>query len=379
MRPEAIKSSGHAVECARRDAPRYADLAHREPAFLSVEDVSKYYWLPSLGGPKVVKSVDGLTLRVRPGEVMGLVGESGCGKSTFARLVTRLTGVTKGKVLIDGDDWLAPTGEALRKRRRDVQLIFQDPLAALDPKMTIGTSMGAPLAQHGIGTGAADRRSRVIEMLQDVGLDNSFYDRLPKQCSGGQLQRVVIGRALLLEPRLLICDEPTSALDASMRTQILNLLMDLKDRRGLTMVMISHDLRVVRYLCDRIAVMYLGRLVEIADRDTLFESPAHPYTKALIAASLLDQKGLDAPEGMLEGELPSPLNPPAGCNFHTRCQHARPDCAEFEPRLKRARTGQFVRCRHWEAITAASAADRAAQDLWSTAPGHSTHSNASSL
>jgi peptide/nickel transport system ATP-binding protein len=283
---------------------------------------------------------------------MGLVGESGCGKSTFARIVTRQTDVTEGEVLIDGEDWLAPTGETLRRRRRDVQLIFQDPYAALDPRMTIGTSMGAPMAHHGIGAGAADRRARVIEMLHDVGLDLSFFGRLPKQCSGGQLQRVVIGRALLLEPKLLICDEPTSALDASMRTQILNLLMDLKARRGLTMVMISHDLRVVRYLCDRIAVMYLGKLVEIADRDVLFESPTHPYTKALIAASLLDQNGLEATDAMLDGEPPSPLNPPAGCNFHTRCPHARPDCAEFEPGLKQARPGQFVRCRHWEEIAA---------------------------
>jgi oligopeptide/dipeptide ABC transporter ATP-binding protein len=377
MMRQAITTHTCTIECPRRDAPRYADLARREPAFLSVEDVSKHYRLPSFTGAKVVKSVDGISLRVRPGEVMGLVGESGCGKSTFAKIVTRLTGVTEGEVLIDGEDWLAPAGETLRRRRRDVQLIFQDPYAALDPRMTIGTSMGAPMAHHGIGSGAADRRARVIEMLRDVGLDASFYDRLPKQCSGGQLQRVVIGRALLLEPKLLICDEPTSALDASMRTQILNLLMDLKARRGLTMVMISHDLRVVRYLCDRIAVMYLGKLVEIADRDVLFESPTHPYTKALIAASLLDQNGLDATEAMLKGELPSPLNPPNGCSFHARCPHARPDCAVFEPRLKQARPGQFVRCRYWEAIAAESVAAGAAPEVLHPAPGQSAQSIAS--
>lgn len=370
--------TGCAIECPRRDAPRYADISRREPAFLSVDDLTKHYRLPSLTGAKVVKSVDGISLRVLPGEVMGLVGESGCGKSTFARIITRLTDVTKGEVQVDGKDWLAPTGEALRRRRRDVQMIFQDPYAALDPRMTIGTSMGAPMAHHGIGTGAADRRARVIEMLHDVGLDASFYGRLPKQCSGGQLQRVVIGRALLLEPKLLICDEPTSALDASMRTQILNLLMDLKARRGLTMVMISHDLRVVRYLCDRIAVMYLGKLVEIADRDVLFESPKHPYTKALIAASLLDQNGLEATDTMLEGDLPSPLNPPAGCSFHTRCPHNRPDCAVFEPRLKQARPGHFVRCRHWELIEAASATPPVSEVLH-PAPGQPAQSKASGL
>ena len=370
-------ATGAQIECRRRDAPRYADLARREPAFLSVEDVSKHYRLPSLTGAKVVKSVEGVTLRVLPGEVMGLVGESGCGKSTFAKIVTRLTTATDGEVLIDGEDWLAPTGEALRRRRRDVQLIFQDPYAALDPRMTIGTSMSAPMAHHGLGRSAAERRARVLEMLEDVGLDASFYGRLPKQCSGGQLQRVVIGRALLLQPKLLICDEPTSALDASMRTQILNLLLDLKVRRGLTMVVISHDLRVMRYLCDRIAVMYLGKLVEIADRDVLFGSPTHPYTKALIAASLLDQNGLDATDALLEGELPSPLNPPTGCSFHTRCPHARPDCAVFEPMLKQARLGQFVRCRYWESIAAEAVAARPVSEALHPAPGQSAQCIAS--
>lgn len=376
MMHQPAAATGAQIECPRRNAPRYADLSRREPAFLSVEAVAKHYRLPSLTGAKVVKSVDGVTLRVLPGEVMGLVGESGCGKSTFAKIVTRLTTATDGAVLIDGEDWLAPTGEALRRRRRDVQLIFQDPYAALDPRMTIGTSMSAPMAHHGLGA-AAERRARVLEMLEDVGLDPSFYDRLPKQCSGGQLQRVVIGRALLLQPKLLICDEPTSALDASMRTQILNLLLDLKVRRGLTMVVISHDLRVMRYLCDRIAVMYLGKLVEIADRDALFERPTHPYTKALIAASLLDQNGLDATDALLEGELPSPLNPPNGCSFHTRCPHARPDCAVFEPMLKQARPGQFVRCRYWEAITADSVAPYPVPVVSHPAPGQPAQSVAS--
>ena len=184
-------------------------------------------------------------------------------------------------------------------------------------------------------------------MLEEVGLDGSFYDRYPSQCSGGQLQRVVIGRALLLNPSFLVCDEPTSALDASMRTQILNLLMDMKRRHGLTVLMISHDLRVVRYLCDRIAVMYLGRVVEIADREELFRAPKHPYTKALIASSMLDETGLYAPEMLLDGDLPSPLNPPNGCKFHTRCKYATEICGEVEPVLEGVSGEHFARCHRW--------------------------------
>ena len=342
--------------CRRRDAPRYVEVSRRHSAFLVADGLVKHYPVAGFGRARVVKSLDGVSLNVQPGEAMGLVGESGCGKSTFAKLVTRLATATEGAITIDGQDWLAPKGEALRRRRPEVQLIFQDPHAALDPRMTIGMSMSAPLAHHGIGTDAADRRARTIAMLEEVGLDAGFFDRLPRQCSGGQLQRVVIGRALLLEPKLLICDEPTSALDASMRTQILNLLSELRRRRGLTMVMISHDLRVVRYLCNRIAVMYMGRLVEIADRDQLFERPGHPYTRALIAASMLEQNGLDGAAGLLDGEPPSPLTPPPGCTFHTRCPHARSDCATHAPYLKQTEPGHFVRCRYWQEAAEETAA-----------------------
>jgi peptide/nickel transport system ATP-binding protein len=213
--------------------------------------------------------------------------------------------------------------------------------------------MTAPLRAHGIGTGD-DRRNRVLAMLQEVGLDPSFHDRLPAQCSGGQLQRVVIGRALLVEPKLLVCDEPTSALDASMRTQILNLLMDLRAKRGLTMLMISHDLRVVRYMSDRIAVMYAGKVVELAGRDHLFEHPAHPYTRALIASSLLDRGGVDLSRYMKEGEVPSPLRMPDGCSFASRCPFARPDCLHLEPDLRQAGPSHFVRCRYWDSHVAAA-------------------------
>ena len=298
---------------------------------------------------KSIKSVDGVSFSIRRGEVLGLVGESGCGKSTIARLLTRLTPATAGEVTIDRRDIFSLEGEELRRMRRTIQLIFQDPYAALDPRMTIGTSMEAPLAQHGLGT-AAERRATVVRMLGDVGLDPSFLGRYPSQCSGGQLQRVVFGRALLLKPGFLVCDEPTSALDASMRTQILNLLIDLKTRLGLTLLMISHDLRVVRYLCDRIAVMYLGQIVEIADRDELFENPRHPYTRALIGSSMIEETGLSGAASFLSGDLPSPLNPPSGCRLHIRCGFATDRCARDMPELVAVADRHESRCHYWDRL-----------------------------
>jgi oligopeptide/dipeptide ABC transporter ATP-binding protein len=317
-----------------------------QPPLVEVEHLAKHYVLSRSFS---VKSVDGVSFAIGQGEVLGLVGESGCGKSTIARLLTRQTTSTSGQVKIAGQEIADVRGEELKRLRRTVQLVFQDPFGALDPRMRIGTSMEAPLAQHSIAT-REKRREKVMRMLAEVGLDESFYERYPRQCSGGQLQRVVIGRALLLEPRFLICDEPTSALDASMRTQILNLLTDLKRRHGLTMLMISHDLRVVRHICDRIAVMYLGRIVEIADRDALFKTPRHPYTRALIAASMLDRTGLYAPEIQLHGDLPSPLNPPRGCRFHTRCAHAQAKCSQAEPEFEAASESHQVRCHFWREL-----------------------------
>lgn len=333
----------------RRSAPVYEDTCRSEPAFVAIDGLYKHYEVKGFRRTQLVKSLDGATLRIGKGEVLGLVGESGCGKSTLAKVLTRLTSATGGTISIGGEDWLAPQGEALRRRRPEVQLVFQDPYSALDGRMTIGASMTAPLAAHGIGT-PGDRLGRVMAMLTEVGLDSSFYARMPGQCSGGQLQRVVIGRALLLEPKLLVCDEPTSALDASMRTQILNLLSDLKEKRGLTMLMISHDLRVVRHISDRIAVMYLGKIVEMAGRHELFEAPQHPYTKALIASALLERGNLSMDRYLKDGELPSPLNIPPGCRFEKRCPFARPDCAQVEPALKQSGTGRFVRCRYFDRL-----------------------------
>ena len=280
-----------------------------------------------------VRSIDGVSLRIRQGEVMGLVGESGCGKSTLARVLLRLLRPDSGSVTIAGRDLASLQGEELRRFRTSFQLIFQNPLAALDPRMRVGTSLQAPLAQHGLGT-HRQRCRYAADMLREVGLDESFVERLPSQCSGGELQRIVIARALLLKPRFLVCDEPTSALDAPLRAQIINLLVDLKERFDLTLLLISHDLRVVRYVSDRVAVMYLGRIVETGDRDAVFDNPLHPYTRVLIAASLLEENGLAAGDDV-RGEPPSPLSPPDGCSFHPRCAVARPRCAIDEPHLAR--------------------------------------------
>lgn len=266
--------------------------------YLHVQDLSKTYVLQSFPRRKDLKAVDSASFRVAKGEIVGLVGGSGSGKSTLAKMITRQVSPSSGSVLIDGEDWLAHKGEALRRKRCDVQLVFQDPYAALDPLMTIGTSMGAPMAYHGVAD-AEDRAARVAAMLTEVGLDPSFADRLPGDCSGGQLQRIVIGRALLLEPKLLICDEPTSALDASIKAQVLNLLAALNKTRGLTMVMISHDLRVVQHICARIMVMFQGQLVETGETDQIFARPKHPYTRALLMASRLEKDGMSRADAVL--------------------------------------------------------------------------------
>jgi peptide/nickel transport system ATP-binding protein len=246
--------------------------------------------------------------------------------------------------------------------RRTMQLVFQDPYSALDPSMTIGQSMIAPLMQHALHM-PGDCKAKVLDMLREVGLTDAFYDRYPHQCSGGQLQRVGIGRALLLRPEFLVCDEPTSALDSSMRTQILNLLSELRIRLRLTILMITHDLRLVSRFCDRIAVMYLGQIVEIAPAADLFANPQHPYTRALISSSLLDEHGLEETIDTLQGEPPSPLNPPSGCRLRTRCAHADNRCAQAEPMLRSIvedeGTRHFVRCHHFERIAAPRGAQNA--------------------
>ena len=327
----------------RPDPQPTRDDAGTSPDFVVADRVVKHFPV-RVGAWRrgSVRSVDGVSFRIRRGEVMGLVGESGCGKSTLARVLLRLLPPDSGTVTIAGRDLSSLHGEDLRRFRTTMQLIFQNPYAALDPRMRIGTSLEAPLAQHGLGT-HRERCRRAADMLGEVGLDESFVDRLPRQCSGGELQRIVIARALLLKPRFLVCDEPTSALDASLRAQIIDLLVDLKNRFDLTLLLISHDLRVVRYASDRVAVMYLGRIVEVGERDAVFDDPLHPYTRALIAASLLEENGLAAGDD-IRGEPPSPLNPPRGCHFHPRCAVARPRCANGEPELTGGPGGHRAAC-----------------------------------
>lgn len=311
-----------------------------------VQDVVKHF---PVGRGKRVHSVDGVSLTVRKGEVLGLVGESGCGKSTLARAILRTAPINSGHVVFDGRDVSRAKGRELKALRRSMQLVFQDPYSALDPKMRLRASLEAPLRHHGFKD-KSERQERIVAMIERVGLDESILERRPHECSGGQLQRAVIARALLLEPAFLICDEPTSALDASIRAQILNLLVDVKDQFGLTLVLISHDLRVVRYLCDRVAVMYLGEIVEVAPREELFTRPAHPYTRVLMAATLAEEEGADQTVRQLHGELPSPIDPPSACRFHPRCPFAQEVCSTVWPEVSKPGPEHIVRCHFWRDV-----------------------------
>jgi peptide/nickel transport system ATP-binding protein/oligopeptide transport system ATP-binding protein len=317
------------------------------PLALEAVGVRKYFPVKNGFGraPTQVKAVDGVSLALRQGETFALVGETGCGKSTFGRTAIRLLEPTGGTLKVDGTDITRLSERELRPLRRDMQMVFQDPAAALNPRVRAGDMLREILRIHRLGANAAERTELAVGMLQKVGLPPEHFCRYPHEFSGGQRQRIGLARALILRPKLVVCDEPVSALDASIQAQIINLLMDLQERDGLAYLFIAHDIRVVKHIADRIGVMYLGHLVESAGTEALFRDPLHPYTEALFAAvPEADPNGARRKRAALAGDVPSPLSPPEGCVFHTRCPRALPVCAELAPPLAVWQSGHEVAC-----------------------------------
>ncbi len=326
---------------AADSSPRH----NRAPA-LEVRDLKKHFAVKKGLLQKTighVYAVDGVSFTIREGETLGLVGESGCGKSTVGRAILRLVEPTSGSIKIEGEEITGLSKQELRPYRREMQIIFQDPFSSLDPRMSAGDIVGEPLKVHGIGN-TKERRERVAELFARVGLRQAQMDNFPHQFSGGQRQRIGIARALALNPKLIIGDEPVSALDVSIQAQVINLLMDLQQERGLGYLFISHNLAVVEHISHYIAVMYLGRIVEYADKKTLFTSPRHPYTEALLSAVPVPDPTIKRTKVVLEGDVPSPMKPPSGCHFHTRCPIAQERCKIESPVLRDVGNGQKVSC-----------------------------------
>jgi peptide/nickel transport system ATP-binding protein/oligopeptide transport system ATP-binding protein len=292
-----------------------------------------------------VKAVDDVSFDVRRGETLGIVGETGCGKTTTARLIMRLLDASSGEVRFEGQDITRLKGAALKAVRREMQMIFQDPYSSLNPRKAVGSIIGEPFAIHGLMRGKGERKRAVQELMETVGLNPEHYNRYPHEFSGGQRQRIGVARALALKPKLLIADEPVSALDVSIQAQVLNLLREMQRELGLTLIFIAHDLSVVRYMCDRVAVMYLGKIVEIGPGDPLYSSPRHPYTGALLSAvPIADPSASPGARPTLGGDVPSPANPPDACRFHTRCPKAQELCSTEEPLLEDKGTGTQAAC-----------------------------------
>ncbi|HEX3108291.1 MAG TPA: dipeptide ABC transporter ATP-binding protein [Thermoanaerobaculia bacterium] len=316
-------------------------------ALLLVRDLKKYFPVKRgvLGRTVAnVKAVDGITFSVSRGETLGLVGESGSGKTTVGRCILRLIEPTAGEVIFDGTNVLDLDSGDMRRMRRNMQIVFQDPYASLNPRMTVGAIVAEPLIIHG-GTSGADRDEKVAQLLTKVGLQPDYRRRYPHEFSGGQRQRIGVARALATNPQFLVLDEPVSALDVSVQAQVVNLLQDLQDELGLTYLFIAHDLSVVEHISTRVAVMYLGKIMELADRRSLYEDPLHPYTKALLSAVPVPDPAVKKKRILLKGDIPTPLNPPSGCVFHTRCPIAQfPICAAEVPPLIEHKPGQFAAC-----------------------------------
>ena len=351
MTTQGVQATGH----AQGGGPPAQDLSEREP-LISIRELKVHFDLGGgtvfdrmVGGSgvrRVVKAVDGVSLDIYPGETLGLVGESGCGKSTFGRALLRLTEPTSGQVLFRGRDLAHLSRRELRGHRRHLQMIFQDPYASLNPRMTVSQIIREPLETFSLGGRGGEREARVRELMSVVGLSPHFVKRYPHEFSGGQRQRIGIARALAADPDFIVADEPISALDVSIQAQIMNLLARLQRDRDLTYLFISHDLRAIRHVSDRVAVMYLGKLVELADARTVYRDPLMPYTRALISAVPVPDPTVEAERRriVLQGDVPSPINPPSGCRFHTRCPWAIEKCREVVPPLAEIKPNHFAAC-----------------------------------